>query len=104
MGVLGKDLFDIDRPCTHVKIQFRAMGYWVENDPAIIPVGTVLTELLNLPTAKSAPKPGSVLRTYLSAGEKAAPIQERYAWFLEDLFGDAVPEKKKGQRKKLWPN
>jgi len=100
MGVLGKDLFDIDRPRTHVKVHFGAMGYWVEDDPAVIPYGAALTELLNLPASKAAPKPGSILRTYLSAGEDAAPIRERYAWFLEDLFGDAVPEKKKGQRKK----
>ncbi len=100
MGILGKDLFDIDRPRTHVKVYFGVMCYWVEDDPAIIPYGAALTELLNLPTAKAAPKPGSVLRTYLSAGEKAAPIRERYTWFLDDLFGDTVPEKKKGQRKK----
>ena len=56
--------------------------------------------MLNLPTAKAAPKPSGILRTYLSAGEDAAPIRDRYAWFLDDLFGDAVPEKKKGQRKK----
>lgn len=100
MGVLGKDLFDIDRPRTHVKVQFGATGYWVEDEPAVIPYGTTLTELLNLPTAEAAPKPGSILRTYLSAGENATPIRERYTWFLEDLFSDAVPEKKKGQRKK----
>ncbi len=100
MGILGKDLFDIDRPRTHVKVYFGVMGYWVEDDPAVIPYGAALTELLNLPTAKAAPKPGGVLRTYLSAGEKAAPIRERYTWFLDDLFGDTVPEKKKGQRKK----
>lgn len=100
MGVLGKDLFDIDRPRTHVKVHFGATGYWVEDDPAVIPYGAALTELLNLPAAMTAPKPGSILRTYLSAGENAAPILERYTWFLEDLFGDAVPEKKKGQRKK----
>lgn len=100
MGVLGKDLFDIDRPRTNVRVYFGAMGYWVEDDPAVIPYGTALTELLNLPDAKAAPKPGGILRTYLSAGEDAAPIRERYTWFLENLFGDAVPEKKKGQRKK----
>lgn len=100
MGVLGKDLFDIDRPRTHVKVHFGAMGYWVEDDPAVIPYGAALTELLNLPAATTAPKPGSILRTYLSAGEDSALIQERYTWFLEELFGDAVPEKKKGQRKK----
>ena len=82
MGVLGKDLFDIDRPRTHVKVQFGATGYWVEDEPAVIPYGTTLTELLNLPTAKAAPKPGSILRTYLSAGENATPIRERYTWFL----------------------
>ena len=91
MGVLGKDLFDIDRPRTHVKVHFGATGYWVEDDPAVIPYGAALTELLNLPAATTAPKPGSILRTYLSAGENAAPILERYTWFLEDLFGDAVP-------------
>lgn len=100
MGILGKDLFDIDRPRTHVKVHFGATGYWVENDPAVFPYGAALTELLNLPAATTAPKPGSILRTYLSAGENAAPILEQYTWFLEDLFGDAVPEKKKGQRKK----
>lgn len=100
MGVLGKDLFDIDRPRTHVKVHFGATGYWVEDDPAVIPYGAALTELLNLPAATTAPRPGSILRTYLSAGEDAAPIRERYTWFLEELFEDAVPEKKKGQRKK----
>lgn len=100
MGVLGKDLFDIDRPRTRVKVHFRALGYWVEDDPAVIPYGAALTELLNLPAATTAPKPGSILRTYLSAGENAAPILERYTWFLEDLFGDDVPERKRGQRKK----
>ena len=100
MGVLGKDLFDIDRPRTHVKVHFGATGYWVEDDPAVIPYGAALTELLNLPAATTAPKPGSILRTYLSAGENAAPILVRYTWFLVYLFGDAVPEKKKGQRKK----
>jgi len=99
MGILGKDLFDFDRPRTHVKVQFGTMGYWVEDDPAVIPYGATLTELLNLPTAKAAPKKDSVLEIYLSVGEATAPIQERYAWFLDDLFGGAVPEKKKGQRK-----
>ena len=33
MGVLGKDLFDIDRPRTHVKVQFGQSAYWVEHDP-----------------------------------------------------------------------
>ena len=47
MGVLGKDLFDIDRPRTHVKVQFGQNAYWVEHDPTPHPYGEVLTELLN---------------------------------------------------------
>ena len=47
MGVLGKDLFDIERPRTHVKVQFGQNAYWVEYDPTPHPYGEVLTELLN---------------------------------------------------------
>ncbi len=56
----------------HVKVQFGAMGC----------------------------RAGRVPKIYLSAGEDIQPTRERYAWFLEDLFGDAVPEKGKGQRGK----
>ena len=100
MGVLGKDLFDLSRPRTHVKIQFGATGYWVEHAAAPLPYGTVLTELLNYNYKTLPPVHGSVLEIYLTAGEDILRIQERYAWFLEDLFGGAVSEKKKGQRKK----
>ena len=51
MGVLGKDLFDIDRPRTHVKVQFGQSAYWVEYDPTPHPYGEVLTELLNYDAA-----------------------------------------------------
>lgn len=51
MGVLGKDLFDIDRPRTHVKVQFGQNAYWVEHDPTSHPYGEVLTELLNCDAA-----------------------------------------------------
>ncbi len=47
MGVLGKDLFDLGRPRTHVKVQFGQNAYWVEYDPTPHPYGEVLTELLN---------------------------------------------------------
>ena len=47
MGVLGKDLFDIGRPRTHVKVQFGQSAYWVEHDPKPHPYGETLTELLN---------------------------------------------------------
>ena len=100
MGVLGKDLFDLHRPLTHVKVQFGAAGYWVESDPAVIPYGTALTELLNYDAETSQPPQDSILNLYLSVGEDGLPVQERYAWFLEQLFRDAAPEKKKGQRKK----
>ena len=51
MGVLGKDLFDIDRPRTHVKVQFGQSAYWVEYDPTPHPYGEVLAELLNYDAA-----------------------------------------------------
>lgn len=51
MGVLGKDLLDIGRPSTHVKIQFGQNAYWVEYDPTPHPYGEVLTELLNYDVA-----------------------------------------------------
>lgn len=47
MGILGKDLFDIGRPRTHVKVQFGQSAYWVEHDPTPHPYGETLTELLN---------------------------------------------------------
>lgn len=98
MGVLGKDLFDIDRPRTHVKVQFCERGYWVEDDPAMVPYGATLTALLNYGSGDTAVLHNKILRIYLSAHEKAAPIQERYAWFLEEAFRGAF-EKKRGQRK-----
>ena len=50
MGVLGKDLFDINRPRTHVKVQFGKDSYWVEDNPTPHPYGEVLTKLLNCDT------------------------------------------------------
>ena len=47
MGVLGKDLFDINRPRTHVKVQFGKDSYWIEDNSTPHPYGEVLTELLN---------------------------------------------------------
>jgi len=100
MAVLGKDIFDIFRPLTHVKVQYGAMGYWVEWDTEPLPYGAVLTEVLNYEVGTSQPRKGSVLDIYLTAGEDIRPIQERYTWFLETLFKNSVSEKKKGQRKK----
>lgn len=99
MGVLGKDLFDIDRPRPHVKVQFGTAGYWVEDDPTMIPYGAALTALLNYGSSDTAVLHNRIVRLYLSEGEDVTAIQERYAWFLEDAF-QRVFEKKKGQRKK----
>ncbi len=99
MGVLGKDLFDIDRPRTHVKVQFGMDGYWVEDDPSMIPYGAALTVLLNYGSGDTAALHNRIVRLYLSVGEDVTAIRERYAWFLEDAF-PRVFEKKKGQRKK----
>lgn len=51
MGALGKDLFDIGRPRTHIKVQFGQNAYWVEWSPTPHPYGEVLTELLNYDAA-----------------------------------------------------
>ncbi len=47
MGILGKDLFDFQRPLTHIKIQFGEQSYWVEDHQEPQPYGSVLTEILN---------------------------------------------------------
>lgn len=99
MAVLGKDLFDIYRPRTHVKVQFGTDGYWVEDDPVRIPYGAALTELLNYDGGDPALLHSEVSRIYLSAGEDISALLERYIWFLEEAFPRAF-EKKKGQRKK----
>lgn len=99
MGVLGKDLFDIDRPRTHMKVQFGTDGYWVEDDPAMIPYGSALTALLNYGSGDTAVLHNRIVRLYLSAGDDVTAIRERYTWFLEGAF-PRVFEKKKGQRKK----
>lgn len=51
MGILGKDLFDINRPRTNTKIEFGAACYWVESNQLPLPYGAILTEILNLDTA-----------------------------------------------------
>ena len=30
MGILGKDMFDMDRMYTNTRVEFGAAGYWVE--------------------------------------------------------------------------
>lgn len=82
MGVLGKNLFDIGRPRTHVKVQFGQNAYWVERDPTPHPYGEVLTELLNcdvLPHEHT-----------LSVLEQA--IKEKDAQAALQAFMDAVRE------------
>ncbi len=44
-------------------------------------------------------KDKSTLEKYFQAGDDLQSIQKRYVWFLEELFQDQAPEKKKGQRR-----
>lgn len=80
MSVLGKDLFDIGRPRTHVKIQFGQNAYWVEYDSTPHPYGEVLTELLNYNVAP--------YEHTLSILEQA--IEERDTQAAPQAFMDAV--------------
>lgn len=80
MGVLGKDLFDIGRPRTHVKVQFGQSAYWVEYDPTSHPYGEVLTALLNCNVAP--------YEQTLSVLEQA--IGERDAQTAPQAFMDTV--------------
>ena len=161
MGILGKDLFDFQRPLTHTKVQFGRDAYWVEDQSEPQPYGATLVQLLNydaeeylhrldalqaslktkdhdritqsaravvdgfarLPLyhlyieeaaslelllfltddtrriAQRILKDRSILEKYFQAGDDLQAIQKRYVWFLEELFQDQAPEKKKGQRK-----
>ena len=47
MGTLGKDLFDVDRPRTHMMVRFGEQEYWIEDRHKGIPYGEILTELLD---------------------------------------------------------
>lgn len=47
MGVLGKDLFDFDRPRTHTLVLFGEREYWIEDSSKGIVYGSILTELLD---------------------------------------------------------
>lgn len=165
-GTLGKDVFDLCRPCTHTKVHFGNEHYWIEycEDPLLY--GTTLTQLLRydasnylqnvkalkialsskdaqavadsflrvvdgfmqLPfyrvyikdylTLEPAMLPmfmvtpdklrmandvlgdkGAILNKYFWAAEDIQMIQERYSWFLDELFENQESEKKKGQRK-----
>lgn len=42
---------------------------------------------------------GRILNKYCQARDDIRLIQERYPWYLGELFRDQTPEKKKGQRK-----
>ena len=50
MAILGKDLLDLHRPHTNIRVEFGASCYWVESAPEPQPYGAVLTEVLNLDT------------------------------------------------------
>ncbi|MBR1495365.1 MAG: hypothetical protein IJ601_10015 [Acidaminococcaceae bacterium] len=77
MGVLGKDLFDFDRPRTHTKVWFGADGYWLENNQwRKYPYGTILTELLDY-DAGQYHRRAEALRTAMAAGKLSA-VAQRY--------------------------
>lgn len=46
MGILGKDLFDLQRPLTHTKILFGESGYWIEDNPKPLMYGDTLLAAL----------------------------------------------------------
>jgi len=48
VGILGKDMFDMDRMYTNTRVEFGAAGYWVEEKVYPLPYGFVLTEILNM--------------------------------------------------------
>ena len=50
MGVLGKDLFDFDRPRIHMLVLFGEQEYWIEDSQEGIVYGSILTELLDADT------------------------------------------------------
>jgi hypothetical protein len=54
MGMLGKDLFDVDRPRTHTMVRFGEQEYWIEDRRKGIPYGEILTELLDAETYLTA--------------------------------------------------
>lgn len=162
MGILGKDMFDMDRMYTNTRVEFGAAGYWVEEKVYPLPYGFVLTEILNmdvtpfqealdeLESVISQSHTEAVLGTFFNAlkwfgrlplyrsylylaqdiemvsveelftGEireeieefvlqrrsKLIPfmqeqvkairfVQERYAWFLDELFSKAVSKEER---------
>lgn len=72
LGVLGKDLFDIDRSRTHTKIEFGADCYWVE-DWTEVPYGAVLTEVLNFDPAPTRETLDRLERVVTAQDEEVAP-------------------------------
>lgn len=101
MGVLGKDLFDYERPYSHTKVQFGERAYWIEDDPKAHPYGEALTDLLNydLPLEDVPVEDMSIFDRRSWTADALSSLQKRYAWFLSELFMGTPCEKKKGQRK-----
>ena len=66
---------------------------------------TIRTRLMELPFFRYLPRrgrgmsPAPTEEYCFQVGRDLTLIQERYAWFLDEVFSNAVPEKKKGQRK-----
>lgn len=96
MGILGKDLFDIYRPLTHVKVQFGTKKYWIEEEDAGISYGTILVQALNIDPATLT---SNTFFPFACSSEELPVIQKQYAWFIEEALDDGGQRRKKGQRK-----
>lgn len=96
MGVLGKDLLDYTRPLPHVKVQFGAKKYWIEEETVGISYGTILVQALNTdPAALNL----NTFFPFVCSFEELTLIQKQYAWFIEEALDDGGQRRKKGQMK-----
>ena len=73
MGILGKDLFDVQRPMTNIKIQFGEQSYWVEDNLFPYPYGCILTEILNYDLVPMQKKLDELNRIISEQDRDAAP-------------------------------
>ena len=67
-------------------------------EPAMLPMFMATPDRLRMAEDVLADD-GTILDKYFWAAEDVQMIQERYSWFLDELFENQEPEKKKGQRK-----
>lgn len=85
MAVLGKDLFDLGRPCTHTKVLFGEKGYWVEDRLELYPYGSALTDLLNYPTERYLERFSEFDRTIKSSEKDSEKIVDTFYRVAEEF-------------------